>query len=534
MSQKQRNKIGRNETCPCNSGIKYKHCHGHLNENASQQPSDFISKEISTLKALDVQRKLQQGLGNPIVSTEHNSLKVVAVGNEIYKGKWITFHDFLVDYIKLSIGSAWGNEELKKPYENRHPLIKIYNKICDYQKSFVKTSGQVHSAPFTGAVSAYMWLAYNLYIIAHNAELHQRLIKRLRHPEQFPGAYYETYIAAIFIKAGFLLEFENEEDKTTSHCEFIATHKETGNKYSVEAKYRHRKNFISSQGSENFKINIDHLLHQALEKETPHERIIFIDINIPTSEMEKHTPSYLSKRLKKCENDPINGNPAPPAYVFLTNLPYHYDLEETVYKAIYFAEGFKIPDFGNKKATLQEAIQARKKHRPIHDLFNSIKTHTIIPTTFDGSFPEFTFRKSTQRLIIGDKYIVNDPEGNEQLIELLQATVDEPNKKAWTLCRNTNGQTQLIQIPLTDDEVNAYKQSPDTFFGIYHEQGKKISDPIEMFDFFMKGHQLLTKEDILIRLKNYPNHDELLMKTRDELLEIYCVGITCSIYNKAN
>ncbi len=178
MSQKQRKKIGRNEKCPCNSDIKYKYCHGNLKENSSPPPEE-ITKHVEKLKALDIQRRLQQGLGNPITSTEHNGYRIIAVANEAYSGKWKTFHDFLCDYIKLAIGSDWGNKELKKPYEERHPLIKIYNMICEYQKSFVKTPGNIHSAPFTGAVSAYMWLSYNLYIIALNSGLQIRLIDRL-------------------------------------------------------------------------------------------------------------------------------------------------------------------------------------------------------------------------------------------------------------------------------------------------------------------------------------------------------------------
>jgi hypothetical protein len=328
------------------------------------------------------------------------------------------------------------------------------------------------------------------------------------------------------------LEFENEQDKTTSHCEFIATHKITGKKYSVEAKYRHRKNLISSKGSEKFKIDFDQLLHQALGKKTSYERIIFIDLDLPTSEMDKHNFTYLTKRIRRCESATINGSPAPPAYIFLTNYPYHYDLEETNYKAIYFAEGFKIPDFGNKKTTLHEAIQARKKHQSIHQLWNSIKTHTVIPSTFDGTFPEFTFSDNEQRLVIGNNYIINGPDGSEQVVELLQAVVDETNKYAWTLCKNTNGEIYHVKFPMTDVEINAFKQSPDTFFGIYHEQSKGINTPIEMFDFFMKGHYLLSKADLIARLINFPNQNELLQKHRDELLEIYCEALTNSIYKK--
>lgn len=531
MSQKKRGKIGRNDACLCGSGLKYKRCHGKLKQ-VIQLPRDDkeINKKTEELKALDIQRRIQQGLGNPIVSAELQGLRHVFVANIIYKGKWKTFHEFLVDYIKTIMGSAWGSKELQKSYKDMHPLLKIYKLLCEYQKTFVKTPGVVHSAPLTGAVAAYLWLSYNLYIIAHNAEIQSRLIARLQNRDQFPGAYYETYVAAIFIKAGFTLEFENESDRSTTHCEFTATHNITGKKYSVEAKFRHRENLISKSGSKDFKLGIAQPLHKALEKKADHERIIFIDLDLPTSEIIKYQMTDFVNMLKKYENDLINGSPAPPAFVFITNFPYHYDLDDTDYRALYFVEGFKIPDFGNKKTTLHDAIQSRKKYKPMHDLWESIKTHTSIPSTFDGTLPEFAFTNGDKRLKIGEKYTVSNSNGNELIVELGMATVDEANKKAWALCKDGNGLTHMIQFSLSDEEMNAYRRSPDTFFGVYHEQGKVINSPIELFDFYMKGHHLLAKETLLDRLKNFPNQNELSNKDRDELLEIYCEALVAASY----
>lgn len=532
MSYKRRNKIGRNEKCPCNSGIKYKHCHGKIQEKSENFLPD-LSKKFSELEALDIQRKLQQGLGRPIISTEQNDFRIIAVANRVYWGKWKTFHEFLLDYLKIITGSEWGNSELQKPFNERHPILKLYGELCHYQKEVVKVPGVIHSAPFIGAVSFLLWLSYNLYLIAHNAQLQSTLIERIKHIDQFAGANYETYVAAIFIKAGFSLKFEDESDRSTKHCEFVATHIKTGKKYSVEAKFRHRKNLISSHGSENFKLEFRKLLHKALKKIAPYPRIIFIDLDLPTAEITKYSKNDLINKLNKCENDLINGNPAPSAYVFLTNYPFHYDINSSDHKKLYFVDGFKIPDFGNKKTTLREAIASRKKHFPIHELWNSIKTHTAIPSTFDGSIPEFTFSNTINRLKIGNKYQVTGPDGNEQIVELIQAVVTEVNKTATGLCKNDDEQIHIVQFPLTDDEIAAYKKNPDTFFGVYHEQGKNIQHPLEMFDFFMKGHQLLTKEELLTRLKNYPNQADLANKSRDELLEIYCEGITNNMYKNS-
>ncbi len=267
MSQRKRGKIGRNNDCPCHSGKKYKYCHGDL--TSSKIPLSNIAKNnLERQEALNIQKKIQQGYGKPIIASEYKEDRVVAVANQIYRGKWLTFHDFLFHYIQSCMGKEWGNAELKKPEEKRHPLIQLYKLVCNYQKTFIKKPGQVNSAPFTGAAAAYTWLSYNLYLIAHNVALQQSLINRLRDPKQFPGAYYETYVAAIFIKAGFILEFEDESDKSTSHCEFTATHKKTGKKYSVEAKLRHRKSLFCPDASNNFNLRIGTPLHKALEKKS--------------------------------------------------------------------------------------------------------------------------------------------------------------------------------------------------------------------------------------------------------------------------
>lgn len=88
----------------------------------------------------------------------------------------------------------------------------------------------------TGVVRAYLGLAYDLYLSAHNAELPALLLKRLRNAKTFDGALYEAFVIGAFDKAGFAIEFEDEGDSTVSHCEFTATHNVTGRKFSVEAK----------------------------------------------------------------------------------------------------------------------------------------------------------------------------------------------------------------------------------------------------------------------------------------------------------
>jgi hypothetical protein len=58
----------------------------------------------------------------------------------------------------------------------------------------------------------------------------------LRNPQTFEGAIYEARVIGSLARAGFHIELEDETDSDRSHCELTATHKDTGRKFSVEAK----------------------------------------------------------------------------------------------------------------------------------------------------------------------------------------------------------------------------------------------------------------------------------------------------------
>ncbi|MBE3142359.1 MAG: SEC-C domain-containing protein [Planctomycetes bacterium] len=250
MNNKKR--IGRNDPCPCGSGKKFKKCHGISAQVKFSPIRDPLSdpeirNRIEQMKAAQIQREKQQGLGRPIISSLFKGYRIVAVGNRIYWNKeeiCQTFIDFLSLYIRRLFGQEWANVELKKDPEDRHPLMQWYGSVCEEQRKAFKKEGEVFNVPVTGAMFAYITLAYNLYLIAHNTHLvhgeglHARLIDRLKSKESFFPAFYETMVVASFIKAGFQIELENEADSSTHHAEFVATSAKTKRIYSVEAKHR--------------------------------------------------------------------------------------------------------------------------------------------------------------------------------------------------------------------------------------------------------------------------------------------------------
>ena len=133
-------KIGRNQICPlCDSGKKYKKCCGNpllsdkptLRQFSPSNISPEVKKALERHKADELIRKQQQGLGNPIIATKFKDQQVVAVGNTVYfSPKWKTFPDFLSYYLKSTVGEEWGNSEIKKIFEERHPILQWYDKFC--------------------------------------------------------------------------------------------------------------------------------------------------------------------------------------------------------------------------------------------------------------------------------------------------------------------------------------------------------------------------------------------------------------------
>jgi hypothetical protein len=200
-------KIGRNDPCPCGSGFKFKHCCGAA--SPAQRRSRTVSFEeippevkrmLISLQRREQERIRRFGHVRPPISIDHQGYKIVAVGNKLHYSKsWRTFHDFLFNYIAAVFTAEWGNAELRKPFEERHPVVQWYYHLCDVQRKHMTEPGQVYSAVATGPVMAYTALAYDLYTLDHHALLQKRLVERLKIKDQFQGARYETYVAAAFI-----------------------------------------------------------------------------------------------------------------------------------------------------------------------------------------------------------------------------------------------------------------------------------------------------------------------------------------------
>lgn len=304
----QRNKIGRNNPCPCGSGRKFKLCHRGIGNSPGGPKVRAVSPEVKAkleeIWAKDCAFQDAHGQGKPIITTEFKDWRFVAVGNELHyseKEKTKYFADFLNNYLGETLEADWGNAELAKPLENRHQILKWYESMCHYQMKQTPDADDTYRTRGNGAMLSWNRLAYDLYLIKHNVTLQEKLIQRLKDKQQFQGARFELCATASMIVAGFEINFEDEEDISRKHAEFVAVDR-AGRKIAVEAKSRHRDGVLEYRapprrvGQEKSpKVAVEGLIRNALQKEPDKAYFIFIELNLPYSEERPDTNPWFKE-----------------------------------------------------------------------------------------------------------------------------------------------------------------------------------------------------------------------------------------------
>ncbi len=398
---------------------------------AGPNPSQ-IQQVLERHRAAEHIRQNQQGLGRPIIAGNIHGHQIVAVKNTVHWSPTSkTFPDFLADYIKRVIGPDWGNAEIAKPFQQRYPLMQWYDTYCRYQQATIPKPGQLSEAPVTGIVACYLGLAYSLYLLDHNVELQDRLVRRLKDPGNFQGAYYELMVANILVKGRFTLTLEDETDGASKHCEFAAISPQTGKRYWVEAKMRAVSGLFGKTaadgGSDRNPLSrmIPHL-NQALAKPAADERLIFIDINGEPDVASQGKPAWVEAAAKRLEQYEAKELPeGTRAYVFVTNMSYHRDLHgPPVGSALPF--GLGMPDFNRPGfMRLREGYARKQKHIHAHNIGEMFGKYLQFPQTFDGRLPSEAFGKSPGRVLIGETYRFGDGKGGEIVGTVTTASVSE-------------------------------------------------------------------------------------------------------------
>jgi hypothetical protein len=297
-------------------------------------------RKFLDLQEQDQRRVSRFGAVRPEIAADFHGQKVVAVGNKIFyrpADRCKFFGDFLLAYVPTLFGRQWFEGEVAKPPDDRHPVMQWRVEGMNYMNKQPKLPDGTYAAVPTGFLLAYLTFAYDLYVVEHNARLDERLLARLKHPDQFQGARHELFSEATCLRAGFSIEHENEKDPTRRHAEFTATHRQTGQKISVEAKSKHRPGVLGHAGArepvDDLNLRFGKLLNDAVAKNAPHPLVVFLDMNLPVEAADRllsQSPPHpqilaLLDRLrhKHGGKDPVN-------LVVFTNHPQHYAKKEEI------------------------------------------------------------------------------------------------------------------------------------------------------------------------------------------------------------
>jgi hypothetical protein len=338
-------------------------------------------------KAYDTVRRrnewpLVHGATPPSATALWQGTRVVSAGGTLYNiAVEESWYGFLYGLLVEQIGPDWFDAEMKKPEGGGHFFTRWYRDICRRERDENGHFTRHDPAHEIGTTLAFRSIAYDIFCMMQANNLSPKLMDRLRHPDQFEGARYELWVAATLARAGFSIEFADEDDRSSKHGEGIATHGQTGKKYWIEAKRKHRPAFDYLQALiDKVMLKVDvRLVANAMQKPADDDRLIFIDVNRPPwSRSDINAPwiGAFRRSLNKLElQNHFRDNPDQRAFVMVTNHPYHFVSNvRPDPNQHFFGTAFNMPHFS--PLTLETDFPA------IYTLMRSIADHFAIPEDF--------------------------------------------------------------------------------------------------------------------------------------------------------
>jgi hypothetical protein len=402
-------------------------------------------------------RRQQQGYGRPIISFTDHGYRLVAVGRKICWDKnWLVFPDFLLSFMKKTLGHEWGSREKSK---GQHPIFRWLDKFKRYNDS-LPTEGKLKSGPLKGFLACWLRLAYALYLIEHNDALPKQLLRRLRDPALFMPAYYEATVGAALAVAGLVLSCAETRATSTPTPEFRARSKTTGTVYEVEAKRKERwKALTDDPAQTDFQRELENYvrdqIHGASKKRLTNP-IYWFELSIPTLTSETAWRTIAAKVeavIRDAEKSmTVDGQPIAPAFVVITNHTFLANEDTEGDPSFGFLTTIKIADYPfGRVMEIETALEAYDKHRDIFWMMEGWKIARTVPVTFDGTPPELLSRDGAPQntLQIGDMVLVPDQDGKE-----VPARVEEiasmGDKGMAVVHDGAANERWFVQIPLSE------------------------------------------------------------------------------------
>jgi hypothetical protein len=131
-------------------------------------------------------------------------------------------------------------------------------------------------------------------------------------------------------------------------------------------------------------------------------------------------------------------------------------------------------------------------------------------------------------ILIGERYLVKDGEGRDVPGELLSGVVNENEMCVVGVLRLDDGKHIITRMPITEVEINVYRDSPETFFGAY-EPSTKAETPVELYERILSVCSQTPRERLLEFLSGHPNIEAFHQLSQLELAKIYAEGLATNI-----
>ena len=509
-------KIGRNEPCPCGSGKKYKKCCLGLGspetERRGPNPESLrAALEILRQKQAEESVRIQQqGHGHPIVSFVDHGYRLVAVGSTIYWDKgWTVFPDFLLYFLKRTFNFEWGVREKPK---GLHPLFRWLEKFTAYSASQV-SGGKVIAAPPKGFLACWMHLAYSIYLIQHNDSLPKSLIRRLRDPQYFLPAFYETLVGAALVVAGFEISCAETSASSEPVPEFFAKSKHSGKVFCVEAKRKNGwKAPTADVSSAEFQSELERYIRDqvhAASKKKLLNGIYWFELSIPSLLSEADWRVIVVK-VKSVLRDvektmTVDREAIKPAFVVVTNYTFlaNEDIDgQPAFAALDTVNVSDCPIGG--MVEIEAALEAYDSYKDIFLMMDAWKIAQVVPTTFDGSPPELLSPDGEPMKAIRIGGLVQVPDCSGRVVSARIIDVVTVGRTATAIVE-ANGERWFSTIPLTDGELAAAARFTDAVFGKNDVPAHlNMSDPIDLYQFFQRTYSGISEERVNEIFKENP------------------------------
>jgi len=274
------------------------------------------------------------------MQTVFNGQKVRVVRNKIhFRPLEETFYDFQLNILFWALGKEWYDEQMLKPLDDRHVILKWRHERNELLKRYRKPSaspGEPVKAPLTGNVKALQALADDIYQLEHALEAPKKIMKRLGNIREFQGARYEVLVASLFARCGFSIDFV--DDRSRKNPEFFAT--KGDERIAVEAKSRRRTGVLHEKGEFSIDAQPAHarirgLFQEALEQNPGGVPFMtFIDVNLPltpqTPPMER---AWVQEAMKCFDDRKRDGHAESDSGLILTNIGWHYHRDVELLRA---------------------------------------------------------------------------------------------------------------------------------------------------------------------------------------------------------